>query len=161
VSAQQRRYRAAVNAELLSQTGDAGPSLVGIDQPLGGSRVEPRADRCTGPALGRMVIEPAITPISALRSSNCSRRFRQKTAPSAPTKDTLNRFLNYLHTIAIDEICAINVRRVAADAARIYSWVSNVLLPDGLGVIAASQKTWPLRVRASAVSAVSSAVGNV
>lgn len=60
-------------------------------------------------------------------------RFQNKTGKVAPEHHRLSRY----STLALDEICALPVARIAAPTAHLYLWCPNALLPDGLRVMAA------------------------
>lgn len=60
-------------------------------------------------------------------------QFQNRTGKMAPEHKRLNRY----GTMNLDEIMALPVSQVAADAAHLYLWVPNALLPDGLRVMQA------------------------
>jgi len=60
-------------------------------------------------------------------------RFQNKTGKVAPEHRRLARY----STLSLDAISALPVREVAADAAHLYLWVPNALLPEGLSVMQA------------------------
>jgi N6-adenosine-specific RNA methylase IME4 len=60
-------------------------------------------------------------------------RFTNRTGKMAPEHRRLLRY----DTMTLDEIAALPVSRIAADRARLYLWVPNALLPDGLSVMQA------------------------
>jgi N6-adenosine-specific RNA methylase IME4 len=60
-------------------------------------------------------------------------RFQNRTGKVAPEHRRLDRY----RTMSLGEILALPVRDVVADAAHLYLWVPNALLPEGLQVIEA------------------------
>ena len=60
-------------------------------------------------------------------------RFTNRTGKVAPEHRRLDRY----STLSAAEIGALDVRSVAADAAHLYLWVPNALLPEGLRVVEA------------------------
>jgi N6-adenosine-specific RNA methylase IME4 len=60
-------------------------------------------------------------------------RFTNRTGKVAPEHRRLDRY----STMDLDEICAMQVQRVAAKNSHLYLWVPNALLPDGLKVMEA------------------------
>lgn len=60
-------------------------------------------------------------------------QFQNRTGKVAPEHKRLNRY----STMALDDICAMNVQDVCADTAHLYLWVPNALLIDGLKVMEA------------------------
>ena len=60
-------------------------------------------------------------------------QFQNRTGKMAPEHRRLNRY----STMTLDDIKAMPVARAAADAAHLYLWVPNALLPDGLAVMSA------------------------
>ena len=55
-------------------------------------------------------------------------QFQNRTGKVAPEHKRLSRY----GTMAIDEICALPVRDIAAEPSHLYLWVPNALLPWGL-----------------------------
>ena len=64
-------------------------------------------------------------------------RFQNRTGKVAPEHRRLDRY----DTMTLDDICSLPVSNVVADAAHLYLWVPNALLPDGLRVM----QTWGFR----------------
>ncbi|MCL2315543.1 MAG: MT-A70 family methyltransferase [Actinomycetia bacterium] len=64
-------------------------------------------------------------------------RFQNRTGKVAPEHRRLDRY----STLSLDQICAIDVRAVAATNAHLYLWVPNALLVEGLQVM----KAWGFR----------------
>ena len=60
-------------------------------------------------------------------------RFQNRTGKVAPEHRRLGRY----RTMSFGEILALPVRAVVADAAHLYLWVPNALLPEGLQVMEA------------------------
>jgi N6-adenosine-specific RNA methylase IME4 len=60
-------------------------------------------------------------------------RFTNRTGKVAPEHRRLDRYDTMTH----QEICALPVSEVVADAAHLYLWVPNALLPEGLAVMQA------------------------
>ena len=60
-------------------------------------------------------------------------RFTNRTGKVAPEHRRLDRYDTMTH----QEICALPVAEVVADAAHLYLWVPNALLPEGLAVMQA------------------------
>jgi N6-adenosine-specific RNA methylase IME4 len=60
-------------------------------------------------------------------------QFQNKTGKVAPEHRRLSRYA----TLTLEDIKRLPVAEVAADAAHLYLWVPNALLPEGLAVIAA------------------------
>ncbi len=60
-------------------------------------------------------------------------RFTNRTGKMAPEHRRLSRY----GTLSVDEIAALPVGRLVGDAAHLYLWVPNALLPDGLRVMEA------------------------
>lgn len=60
-------------------------------------------------------------------------RFTNRTGKMAPEHRRLSRYA----TLTVDEICALPVKRIAADRSHLYLWVPNALLKDGLHVMEA------------------------
>jgi N6-adenosine-specific RNA methylase IME4 len=60
-------------------------------------------------------------------------QFQNKTGKVAPEHRRLSRY----PTLALPDIMAMPVDRIAADTAHLYLWVPNALLPEGLAVMAA------------------------
>lgn len=60
-------------------------------------------------------------------------RFQNSTGKVAPEHKRLSRY----PTLTIGDICNLPVNGIAADAAHLYLWVPNALLPDGLEVMSA------------------------
>lgn len=60
-------------------------------------------------------------------------RFQNRTGKVAPEHRRLDRY----PTMDLDAICALPVAAAAADAAHLYLWVPNALLPEGLQVMSA------------------------
>lgn len=58
-------------------------------------------------------------------------RFANRTGKVAPEHRRLDRY----STLPLEEICSVDVAVVVADAAHLYLWVPNALLPEGLRVI--------------------------
>lgn len=58
-------------------------------------------------------------------------QFQNRTGKVAPEHKRLNRY----GTMALEDICALPVKEIAADRAHLYLWVPNALLPDGLRVM--------------------------
>jgi len=64
-------------------------------------------------------------------------RFQNRTGKVAPEHRRLDRY----STLSLDDICAIDVKSIAADNAHLYLWVPNALLVDGLKVM----ESWGFR----------------
>ena len=60
-------------------------------------------------------------------------QFQNRTGKMAPEHKRLNRY----GTMGLDEICALPVGKLLNDAAHLYLWVPNALLPEGLKVLQA------------------------
>jgi N6-adenosine-specific RNA methylase IME4 len=60
-------------------------------------------------------------------------QFTNRTGKVAPEHRRLTRYA----TLPLDDICSIPVVQAAAEAAHLYLWVPNALLPDGLQVMEA------------------------
>jgi N6-adenosine-specific RNA methylase IME4 len=60
-------------------------------------------------------------------------QFQNRTGKMAPEHKRLARY----GTMTLDDICALPVEACVADAAHLYLWVPNALLPDGLRVLEA------------------------
>jgi N6-adenosine-specific RNA methylase IME4 len=60
-------------------------------------------------------------------------RFQNRTGKVAPEHRRLDRY----DTMDVKDICALPVADVVADAAHLYLWVPNALLPEGLQVMEA------------------------
>ena len=60
-------------------------------------------------------------------------QFTNKTGKVAPEHRRLHRY----ETMALEEIKALPVAKIAAPTAHLYLWCPNALLPDGLAVMAA------------------------
>jgi N6-adenosine-specific RNA methylase IME4 len=60
-------------------------------------------------------------------------RFTNRTGKVAPEHRRLDRY----STLALGQICALDVQCAAAKDAHLYLWVPNALLPDGLAVMEA------------------------
>ncbi|SNR39033.1 MT-A70 family methyltransferase [Blastococcus mobilis] len=60
-------------------------------------------------------------------------RFANRTGKVAPEHRRLDRY----DTMTLDQICDLPVSDVVADAAHLYLWVPNALLPEGLRVMEA------------------------
>ena len=60
-------------------------------------------------------------------------QFQNRTGKVAPEHRRLNRY----QTLSLADIKALPVADAVADAAHLYLWVPNALLPDGLAVLAA------------------------
>jgi N6-adenosine-specific RNA methylase IME4 len=58
-------------------------------------------------------------------------QFQNRTGKVAPEHKRLNRY----GTMSLDEICELEVEKIAADPAHLYLWVPNALLPEGLKVM--------------------------
>ena len=70
-------------------------------------------------------------------------QFQNKTGKIAPEHKRLARY----STLQLDDIKALPVEQAAADAAHLYLWVPNALLPEGLAVLAA----WGFRYKSNIV----------
>lgn len=70
-------------------------------------------------------------------------RFVNRTGKVAPEHRRLSRY----QTLTTDEICALPVKRLAAEPAHLYLWVPNALLPEGLRVM----KEWGFEYKANIV----------
>jgi N6-adenosine-specific RNA methylase IME4 len=74
-------------------------------------------------------------------------RFQNRTGKVAPEHRRLDRY----DTMDVKDICGVPVANVVADAAHLYLWVPNALLPEGLQVMQAwgfryvSQIQWAKR----------------
>jgi len=64
-------------------------------------------------------------------------RFQNRTGKVAPEHRRLDRY----STLAVDQICDIDVPSVAADNAHLYLWVPNALLVEGVRVL----ESWGFR----------------
>jgi N6-adenosine-specific RNA methylase IME4 len=60
-------------------------------------------------------------------------QFQNRTGKMAPEHKRLNRYA----TLSLADIKALPVAEAAADAAHLYLWVPNALLPEGLAVLSA------------------------
>lgn len=60
-------------------------------------------------------------------------RFGNRRSGMSPESGLRHRY----HTMALDEICALPVKSIAADSAHLYLWVPSAMLPDGLKVMSA------------------------
>jgi N6-adenosine-specific RNA methylase IME4 len=60
-------------------------------------------------------------------------RFQNRTGKVAPEHRRLKRY----RTMTVEEICSLPVQAHAEDAAHLYLWVPNALLPEGLQVMRA------------------------
>lgn len=60
-------------------------------------------------------------------------RFQNKTGKVAPEHRRLNRY----GTMSLEEIKALPVGRILADAAHLYMWLPNALLPEGIETLRA------------------------
>jgi N6-adenosine-specific RNA methylase IME4 len=60
-------------------------------------------------------------------------RFANRTGKVAPEHRRLDRY----STLPLEEICALGVDGIVAEAAHLYLWVPNALLPEGLKVMEA------------------------
>lgn len=60
-------------------------------------------------------------------------RFSNRTGKIAPEHARLSRY----ETMSVDEIGALPISEIVADAAHLYLWVPNALLPEGLQVLRA------------------------
>ncbi|HVQ86757.1 MAG TPA: MT-A70 family methyltransferase [Actinomycetes bacterium] len=60
-------------------------------------------------------------------------RFQNRTGKVAPEHRRLDRY----DTMTVDDICRLPVEGATADAAHLYLWVPNALLPEGLRVMQA------------------------
>ena len=60
-------------------------------------------------------------------------QFQNRTGKVAPEHKRLNRY----GTLSLGDIKALPVAQAAADAAHLYLWVPNALLPEGLAVLTA------------------------
>lgn len=58
-------------------------------------------------------------------------QFQNRTGKVAPEHKRLNRY----STMALDDICAMNVQDICEDMTHLYLWVPNALLIDGLKVM--------------------------
>lgn len=58
-------------------------------------------------------------------------RFQNRTGKMAPEHRRLSRY----GTMSLEEICSLPVASAAAEAAHLYLWVPNALLPEGLEVM--------------------------
>jgi len=70
-------------------------------------------------------------------------QFQNKTGKVAPEHRRLSRYA----TLTLDDIKQLRVAQVAADAAHLYLWVPNALLPEGLAVMQA----WGFRYKSNLV----------
>jgi N6-adenosine-specific RNA methylase IME4 len=70
-------------------------------------------------------------------------QFQNKTGKVAPEHRRLSRYA----TLTLDDIKQLPVAQVAADAAHLYLWVPNALLPEGLAVMQA----WGFRYKSNLV----------
>lgn len=70
-------------------------------------------------------------------------RFQNSTGKVAPEHKRLNRY----ETMSTDDIAALPVVSIVTDAAHLYLWVPNALLPDGLRVMA----SWGFQYKANIV----------
>lgn len=70
-------------------------------------------------------------------------QFQNKTGKVAPEHKRLNRY----STMTLDEIMALPVADVTDEAAHLYLWVPNALLPEGLQVL----KAWGFNYKANVV----------
>jgi N6-adenosine-specific RNA methylase IME4 len=70
-------------------------------------------------------------------------RFHNSTGKVAPEHRRLSRY----RTLALDDIMALPVPTICEDAAHLYLWVPNALLPDGLAVL----KAWGFAYKANIV----------
>lgn len=60
-------------------------------------------------------------------------QFQNRTGKMAPEHKRLNRY----STMTLDDILALPVSNITKDAAHLYLWVPNALLPEGLAVLQA------------------------
>lgn len=58
-------------------------------------------------------------------------RFGNRRSGMSPESGLRHRYA----TMALDEICALPVKSIAADSAHLYLWVPSAMLPDGLKVM--------------------------
>jgi N6-adenosine-specific RNA methylase IME4 len=70
-------------------------------------------------------------------------RFANRTGKMAPEHKRLSRY----HTMTLEEIMALPVEKLTREAAHLYLWCPNALLPEGLAVM----KTWGFRYKANIV----------
>jgi len=70
-------------------------------------------------------------------------QFQNRTGKVAPEHKRLNRY----GTLTLDDIKALPVSGAADDAAHLYMWVPNALLPDGLEVM----KAWGFNYKSNIV----------
>jgi N6-adenosine-specific RNA methylase IME4 len=70
-------------------------------------------------------------------------RFDNRTGKVAPEHRRLSRY----ETMTFDDICALPVEGLAAEAAHLYLWVPNALLPEGLRVLEA----WGFRYKSNLI----------
>jgi N6-adenosine-specific RNA methylase IME4 len=88
-----------------------------------------RADAAPAPHTPLPTVEGGFTTVLA----DPPWRFANRTGKVAPEHRRLDRY----DTMTVEEICALEVADVVADAAHLYLWVPNALLPDGLRVLEA------------------------
>jgi N6-adenosine-specific RNA methylase IME4 len=70
-------------------------------------------------------------------------RFANRTGKMAPEHKRLSRY----HTMTLEEIMALPVEKLTREAAHLYLWCPNALLPEGLAVM----KAWGFRYKANIV----------
>ncbi len=70
-------------------------------------------------------------------------QFQNRTGKMAPEHKRLSRY----GTMTLDDICALPVEACVTDAAHLYLWVPNALLPEGLRVLDA----WGFRYKSNIV----------
>jgi N6-adenosine-specific RNA methylase IME4 len=70
-------------------------------------------------------------------------RFDNRTGKVAPEHGRLRRY----HTMSLQDICELPVAERVANAAHLYMWVPNALLPDGLEVM----KAWGFRYKSNLI----------
>lgn len=74
---------------------------------------------------------------SELNSSNGA-SFAGGSQPTAGAVQAVHGLISQAradHTMALDEICALPVKSIAADSAHLYLWVPSSMLPEGLKVM--------------------------
>ncbi len=70
-------------------------------------------------------------------------QFQNRTGKVAPEHKRLNRY----GTMTLEDIKALPVKDIAADAAHLYLWVPNALLPEGLEVM----KAWGFQYKSNLI----------